>query len=152
LQQGANARLLVSGEFVSKQLATTFDLLLNRSGVLRTDYLPTGEFWKYLAAADLCVNLRYPSAGESSGIAIQTMGIGKAVAFTNDETIARIPADACLRINTGPAEEKELAEYIVWLAKTDAAAAIGRNAARYIASEHSPERAASAYWEVINKT
>lgn len=148
----ANALLLVSGEFVSKQFSKSIELLMDSPGIRRTGYLPPAEFWKYLAATDLCVNLRYPSAGESSGIAIQTMGIGKTVAMTNDDTIARFPSDACLRVNVGPSEEEELAGYISWLASKNAASMIGENAARYIAREHAPERAASAYWDVINKT
>ncbi len=151
--RGADARLLVSGEFVSETFASTMESLLRHPNILRTRHLPEPDFWKHLAATDLCVNLRYPSAAESSGVAIRMMGIGKAVAFTADPAIARFPEDACLRIDTGPAEEEMLASYIVWLSgEREAAAAIGRNAARHIAREHAPERIATAYWEVLNRS
>ena len=153
IAQEADLCLLVSGEFVSETFANTMEPLLHRPHILRIGHLPEPEFWKHLAITDLCVNLRYPSAAESSGVAIRMMGIGKAVAFTSDPAIARFPENACLRIDTGPAEEEMLTNYIVWLARErEAAAAIGRNAAKHIALEHAPEKVAAAYWKVLSST
>ena len=119
--------------------------------ILRTGHLPEPAFWKHLAATDLCVNLRYPSAAESSGVAIRMMGIGRAVAFTNDASIQRFPENACLRIDAGPAEEQMLTDYLVWLANARGAAQqIGDNAANYIARYHAPEKVAAAYWKAIS--
>ncbi|MEO5923333.1 MAG: glycosyltransferase [Bryobacteraceae bacterium] len=152
IAQGADARLLVSGEFVSETFARTLQPLLQNPRIVRTGHLPEEAFWKHLAATDLCVNLRYPSAAESSGIAIRMMGIGKAVVFTNDPSIARFPEDACLRVDIGPAEEEMLANYIVWLSRErEAAQAIGRNAAQHIAKQHAPEKVAAAYWAVCEE-
>lgn len=151
LARGVNARLLVSGEFVSSALEKSLAPLLHRPYILRTGYIDEREFWKHLAATDLCINLRYPSASETSGVAIRMMGIGKTVVFTRDDSTARFPEDTCLRIDVGPTEEEALADYIAWLAESRAADAIGRRAACYIAREHAPERAASLYWDAINK-
>lgn len=153
LALGADARLLVSGQFVSEAFANTMEPLLQHSSIFRTGHLPENDFWKHLAATDLCVNLRYPSAAESSGVAIRMMGIGKVVAFSNDPAIVRFPENACLRIDTGPAEEEMLANYIVWLAKERAVVtAIGRAAAQYIAREHAPEKVAAVYWKCGSDT
>lgn len=147
---GADARLVVSGEFVSEAYANTMEPLLRQPGIVRTGHLEEGDFWKYLAATDLCVNLRYPSAAESSGVAVRMMGIGKAVVFSNDAAVSRIPAGACLRVDTGPAEEEMLAEYIVWLAREPGAARmIGRRAADHIGREHAPEKVAQAYLRAV---
>ncbi len=81
------------------------------------------------------------------------MGIGKPVVFTAGEEIARIPENACLRIDLGPAEEEMLAAAIAWLARDrEAAIAIGRRAAEHIAAEHDLEKVAGLYWEAISKT
>jgi len=147
---GADARLLISGEFVSKIYARSIESLLDES-VLRTGYLDEADFWRYAAATDLCVNLRYPTAAETSGMAIRMMGIGKPVAFTNDATVEHNPQNACLRVDMGPAEIEMLAGYITWLAREpEAGRAIGQNAAAHIARAHSPELVAAAYWQVIN--
>lgn len=150
VDRGADARLVVSGGFVSEAYANTMEPLLRRPGIVRTAHLPEAYFWKYLAATDLCVNLRYPSAAESSGVAVRMMGIGKAVAFSNDTAVGRIPPNACLRVDTGPAEEEILAEYIVWLAREPGAVqAIGRRAAEHVAREHAPAKVAEAYRQAV---
>jgi glycosyltransferase involved in cell wall biosynthesis len=149
---GANARLLVSGDFVSGVFENAVAPLLEHPGVIRTGYLPEPELWRYAAATDLCINLRYPSAAETSGIAIRMMGIGKPVIFTAGEALARIPANACLKLDVGPDEEPMLAGYIEWLAENrEAGLAIGRRAAAHIAECHAPEKVAREYWNVLNK-
>ena len=147
-----DARLLVSGDFVSRTLESAVAPLLDHPRVLRTGYLPEAELWRYAAATDLCINLRYPSAAETSGIAIRMMGIGKPVIFTAGEALDRIPENACLRVSVGSDEEEMLAGYISWLAANrSAAVAIGKRAAAHIREHHAPENVARQYWEVLNK-
>ncbi len=150
VQSGADARLLVSGSFVSGTFENAIAPLLQHPSILRTGYLPEPELWRYAAATDLCINLRYPSAAETSGIAVRMMGIGKPVIFTASEALARIPENACLRLDVGPEEEKMLAGYIAWLAgNRQAGAEIGRRAAAHVAQCHAPEKVAREYWEVL---
>ncbi|MBZ5601108.1 MAG: glycosyltransferase family 4 protein [Acidobacteriia bacterium] len=144
---GADARLLIAGAFASSDLERSLTPLLSDPRIIRTGHLPEPDFWRYAAAMDLCVNLRFPTGGESSGIAIRMMGIGKPVVFTTGEEIARIPADACLRVDPGAAEEEMLAGMIVWLAADrEAGIEIGRRAAEHIAREHAIEKVAGCYW------
>jgi len=148
---GSNVRLLVSGEFVSATFENAIAPLLEHPGIIRTGYLPEPELWSYAAATDLCINLRYPSAAETSGIAVRMMGIAKPVVFTASEALARIPANACLRLEVGPEEEQMLAGYITWLAgNREAGLEIGRRAAAHIAQCHAPERVAREYWTILN--
>ena len=60
-----DARLLIAGEFASSDLERALAPLSNDPRILRTGHLPEPDFWRYAAAADLCVNLRYPTAGET---------------------------------------------------------------------------------------
>jgi glycosyltransferase involved in cell wall biosynthesis len=150
VQTGADARLLVSGEFVSSTFENAIAPLLRHPGIIRTGYLPEPEMWRYAAATDLCVNLRYPSAAETSGIAVRMMGIGKPVVFTAGEALSRIPANACLQLDVGPEEEQMLAGYIAWLAgNREAGLEIGRRAASHVAQCHAPEKVARKYWDVL---
>lgn len=151
-QADTDARLLVSGDFVSATFESAIAPLLEHPRILRTGYLPETELWRYAAATDLCINLRYPSAAETSGIAIRMMGIGKPVVFTSSEALARIPANACLRLDVGPGEEEMLAGYITWLAgNREAAHEIGRRAAAHIAQRHASDKVAREYWDVLNR-
>jgi len=147
-----DAHLLVSGAFVSETFERALAPSLDHPRILRTGYLPEPDFWRWTAATDLCINLRFPTAAETSGVAVSMMGIGKPVAFTAGEEIARFPEDACLRIDTGPAEEEMLAGYIGWLARDrETALEIGRRAAAYIAREHAPDRVARLYWDALRQ-
>src|SRR6185436_16365488 len=44
---GANASLLVSGEFVSGSFENAITPLLDHPGIIRTGYLPETELWRY---------------------------------------------------------------------------------------------------------
>jgi glycosyltransferase involved in cell wall biosynthesis len=151
-KSGADARLLIAGRFESSDLERSLAGQLSDPRILQAAYLPEPDFWRYAAAVDLCINLRYPTAAETSGIAIRLMGIGKPVVFSAGEEVARIPENACLRVETGPAEEELLASYIIWLSgDREAAEKIGRRAAAHIAAHHALDSVATRYWEVLKK-
>jgi len=138
--------LLIAGEFTSSDLARALAPLLGAPGVVRAGYLPERDFWLHAAAADACVNLRYPAAGETSAIAIRMMGMGKPVILTAGQESSRFPATACLRVDAGPAETEMLAAYMTWLAEFRAAAGeIGRRGAEYVRREHALEECARRY-------
>jgi glycosyltransferase involved in cell wall biosynthesis len=149
---GADVRLLIAGGFASSDLERSAATLLDDPRILRTGFLSEPDFWLHACAADLCVNLRFPTAGETSGIAIRLMGIGKPVVFTAGDEIARIPDNACLRVDAGAAEEEMLARTIEWLARDrEAAGEIGKRAAGHIAKEHGIEKVAAMYWDALTK-
>jgi glycosyltransferase involved in cell wall biosynthesis len=152
-REGADVTLLVQGQFASSDLERAVGARLKGNPrILRVGFLEQKEFWKWAAATDVCLNLRFPSAAETSGIAVGMMGIGKAVVFTAGDEIARIPQDACLRVHAGAVEETELAEYLIWLAaEREAAQEIGRRAAEHIAKEHAVEKVAREYWAALKR-
>jgi glycosyltransferase involved in cell wall biosynthesis len=151
-QDGVDAVLLVQGAFASSDLARSLASRLNHPRILRAGYLPEKEFWRWATATDVCINLRFPTAAETSGIAVAMMGIGKAVVFSTGDEIARIPANACLRVDGGAAEEGMLTDYLRWLASDrEALAEIGRNAAAHVTREHAIEKVAAQYWEVVGR-
>lgn len=152
----ADIALLVAGEFVSKDLERSVAPLLlgERSGdrILRVGHTSERDFWLHAAAVDACINLRYPAAGESSGIGIRLMGLGKPVLMTAGFETSRFPEDACLRVDPGPAEEDMLVEYMTWLARFPAdARTFGDRAAAHIREFHNPERVATLYWKAIRQ-
>jgi hypothetical protein len=103
-----------------------------------------------MAAADAGINLCNPAAGESSGIAIEMMGMAKAVILTECEETSRFPAGTCLKVLPGLAEEDELAHYMIVLAaERRLAEEIGRRAQAHIRAQHGPAEAAEAYWRVL---
>ena len=142
--------LLIAGRFVSQELERAAAVWLADPGIVRLDYLPDRDFWLAACAVDACINLRYPSAGETSGIAIRLMGIGKPVFLTDCEENARFPEDACVRIPAGLAEQESLRCHMVLLRSGPGVdRAIGRQAADAIRTQHSLERVARLYWDTL---
>jgi glycosyltransferase involved in cell wall biosynthesis len=147
---GTRSALLVAGEFVSSDLERAVEPLLRESGVVRLPHLPEREFWTAAAAVDACINLRYPAAGETSGIAIRLMGIGKPVLVTDSEEFGRFPEDACLRVAAGPPEFDSLTAHMLLLTSMDTVArAIGQRGATHIREQHRLDVISKQYRELI---
>jgi glycosyltransferase involved in cell wall biosynthesis len=148
--QMPDATLLLSGDCVSTDLKRALEPCAKNPRIRRTGFLQDRAFWTHARATDACINLRYPSAGETSGIAVRFMGIGKPVMLSDGPEVSHIPQSACLRVDTGLREEPMVAEYMVWLNsfRRDAAE-IGSRAAAHIAAHHSLESIAQQYQEVL---
>ena len=144
------AALLVAGEFVSTDLCRAAAPLLASSGVYRLPHLPEREFWQAAQAVDACINLRYPAAGETSGIAIRLMGLGKPVFVTEGEECACFPEDGCIRIPSGAAERASLREHMLLLTSMNGVAGeIGRRGAWYIQAHHRVSTISERYWQLL---
>jgi glycosyltransferase involved in cell wall biosynthesis len=142
--------LLVAGEFVSTDLERAVEPMLREPGVVRVPYLAEHEFWLAAGAVDACINLRYPTAGESSGIAVRMMGIGKPVFLTGGLEIAAIPEDACIRIPAGIAERESLLHHMILLTSFPrVSSALGLRGAAHIATCHGVKQVGKQYWELL---
>ena len=149
-RENSRAALLVAGAFASPELERAAEAWLSDPGVVRLPYLSTSEFWLAASAVDACVNLRYPCAGETSGIAIRLMGLGKPVLLTDSEENARFPEHACLRIPAGVAEQSSLREHMLLLLSMQGfRETIGQHAADFIRTQHSLEQIARLYWDTL---
>jgi len=64
--------------------------------------------------------------------------------------VERFPEDACLRIDSGAAEQDMLVQYMTWLARFPAdAREVGQRAGAYIGQYHSPDLVAKGYWQAL---
>jgi glycosyltransferase involved in cell wall biosynthesis len=145
-----NANLLVAGEFASTDLARAATPLLQAPGVVRLPYLPERRFWLAALAVDACINLRYPAAGESSGITIRLMGLGKPVLVTEALECARFPDAAVIRIPAGISESDSLRQHMyLLLSISEVAGAIGDRGAAHIQDHHRVDEAGELYWQLL---
>ncbi len=146
----AEIALLVAGDFVSSDLERALEPLLASDRIFRVGYTPERDFWMHAACVDACINLRYPTAGETSGITIRLMGLGKPVLMSAALENAGFPDASCIQVDAGPAEEDQLVEFMIWLATfPQDARAMGRRAAAHIREFHHPQRIADLYWQAI---
>jgi glycosyltransferase involved in cell wall biosynthesis len=144
------ARLLVAGEFVSSTYERALAPLLAAPGITRLPHLPEAAFWLAARACDACVNLRYPGAGETSGIAVRLMGLGKTVLVSEGEETSAWPEDVCIRIARGPAEIDSLHSHLLLLlSSAGVSGAIGERAAAWIREHHSLPTIGKRFWELL---
>lgn len=116
LEAFANARkqdlslvLLVVGE-----PAPNIDIdKMRGDGIVFTGYVPDEDFASYYAAADRLVNLRYPSAGETSGTLIRALDAEKPVAVSDYAQFAEFPDDCVFKVPLGGEEVNKLTEFLL---------------------------------------
>jgi glycosyltransferase involved in cell wall biosynthesis len=145
-----NTALLIAGEAVSADLNRLLQFEANLPSIHRPGHLSEADFKIAAATVDCCINLRYPAAGETSGIAIRLMGAGKPVILSDDLASSEIPPAACLRVTPGVAETAELFDHMTMVAAFPSIAReIGNAAARHIAEHHSLEKVVRKYRQVL---
>ena len=138
VRQGLPVHLLVQGEFVGEDLQRALAFRLDRPWITRRGYLSEDEWWMQAHVLDAAINLRWPLAGESSGIATRLMGIGRPVILTRSEETAELPEVAALRVDPGLPEREQLEHFVAWLTLNEPARrSIGRHAAIHTRQFHS---------------
>jgi glycosyltransferase involved in cell wall biosynthesis len=148
----SRSALLIAGDIVSSDYERAVAPLFQDAGVIRVPSLDEPEWWLHAHAADVCINLRYPQAGETSGIAVRMMGIGKPVVLTCGEENSAFPQGASVPVDPGPPEVEMLAAMMGWLAAApDDRQTIGDAARRHIREQHDPDRVAAFYWRALEE-
>lgn len=126
--------------------------LSDSDALLREPYVSEERLWALMAAADICVNLRYPTMGETSGTAIRALVLGKPLVTSDVGWFAELPDEVALKIAPGEEEPLALAAAFELLAqRSDLRESMGRAAAGLAAREHSLERIADLYAAAIEE-
>lgn len=110
------------------------------------------DFYKYIAAVDLCVNLRYPWIGEESGPLLRIMACGKPVVVSNIGSFAEIPDEACFKVSTGESEMNDLTCVIEKAMDSNKTLEdMGSIARDYCLQQHTWKLTASGYMKSIKR-
>lgn len=149
----SNARLLIVGE-VSPHF--DFNRIFTpemRAGVTVTGRTDLDRFLLYMRACDVAVNLRHPTAGETSGTVIRLLGLGKPLVVNNTGSFAEIPDDCCAKVDLDDTEEELLLAYLRRLALDEPLRLrMGENARRHMAAHHSLAGSARGYADFLRET
>ena len=114
--------------------------------VVRLPYVEEGHLWAALDACDVCVNLRSPTMGETSGIAIRALVLATPLVVSDVGWFAELPDSAVAKVPTDEWEVPTLAETLELLAGDARLRAKMAEAGRdYVRREHSLERCAELY-------
>jgi len=108
-----------------------------------TDFLPYDDFEAAIAAVDLCLNLRYPTAGETSASLLRVMALGCPAIVSDYAQFAELPDSAALKVPLGDAEAEVLtARLRELLAHPERLREMGAAAREHVRTRHDPEVAA----------
>ena len=137
-------RYLIAGRDDAGLLSRTLEP--GRPDVLVRGFAPLAEMEGWIAAADIGVNLRNPTMGESSGSLLRMMSYGRPVIVSDSGSYAEIPDPCAVKIDTGIDEEALLKAFIAALADDPGLrAALGREAADYAGETCGIDRCADMY-------
>ncbi len=111
-----------------------------------TGYVPRQTFEEYVAATDICINLRHPTAGETSASLLRLLGAGRPTLVSATGSFAELPAHVAAQVDVDTSERELLLAYCRLLAnRPEVADALGANARRFVAHCHTLQRSAQMY-------
>ena len=118
--------------------------------VIRLPYVEEARLWNLIASCDVCVCLRYPTMGETSGIAIRALGCGRPLVVSDVGWFSELPDDIAIKVPTGPGETDALADALRLLAgDAPRRREMGAAAEQYAVGELDVERVAELYRRAI---
>ncbi len=121
--------------------------------VIRLPYVDEVRLWNLIAACDVCLCLRYPTMGETSGIAIRALVCGRPLIVSDVGWFSELSDDLAVRVGVGDGEVVALSEAMISLATDRGRRQRMRTAATaYAADELAVEHVAELYRRAIIDT
>ena len=115
-------------------------------GVLRLEYQDEGDLWQLLADCDVSVSLRWPTMGETSGMAIRTLSLGKPLVVSDAGWFKELPDSVVAKVPVDEFEVATLAATLELLAEDDSLRErMGAAASEYVRREHDLGHVADLY-------
>jgi glycosyltransferase involved in cell wall biosynthesis len=110
------------------------------------------DFSRYLRAADIVINLRYPSMGEASLTLIQAMYYSRPCIVTADAWFAELPDHCVWKIAADKNEIDELRRAVLMLAENSILRTrLGQAAREYVCTKCLPRNVAHQYIHALNQ-
>jgi glycosyltransferase involved in cell wall biosynthesis len=150
-----DAKLLLAGDLdagYKKSIVALVRKLNLSDRVIFGGYADDGSYRKYLACADVVVNLRWPTMGETSGTLLDALAFGKPVIVSDVGSYREFPDDCCWKVGVNGHEKELLEAYINELLKNGPLREkMGKNARAYIYENHRWEKVAGEYYKLIRE-
>ncbi len=118
-----------------------------------TGFVTFEDFEAAIAAVDLCLNLRYPTAGETSASLLRVMAVGRPAIVSDFAQFSELPPEVAVRVPLlGDDEPAALAALLRdLLADPGRLRAMGAAAREHVRVRHDPARAAAAVAEACRE-
>ena len=103
-------------------------------------------FYDYLAASDVCINLRNPTAGETSASVLRALAVKTPVIVSDVGWYSELPDNVCAKITHDGTESAQLfAALETWYRDRALRSTAGESARTYVARTCDPLRVAETY-------
>jgi len=119
---------------------------LAAEGFVREGWVDERRLWALMAGVDVCINLRHPTMGETSGNAIRALSLGKPLVVSDVGWFSELPDGVALKVPADETETETLEAAIELLvAREGVRKEMGRAAAELAGREHDVDRVADLY-------
>jgi len=119
---------------------------LGGEGLVREGWVDERRLWALMSGADVCVNLRHPTMGETSGSVIRALSLGKPLVVSDVGWFSELPEGVVLKIAVDDGETDGLeAALELLVTREDARAEMGRAALELARRDHDLDRVADLY-------
>lgn len=146
-------RLVFAGNLASGEYADKVKSLLNSVGcsdrVNITGFLDEGDYRRWLLAADMAIQLRQNTRGETSGAVLDCMSCGVPVIVNDYAGFKDYPADCVHFIATVPSVDGVSSALAHLADSLDVRRQLGEKSKSYLQDNHHPVKIAAGYRDAI---
>lgn len=145
------ALLLIAGK-VQEEYSATFSSLVDPSKdrVVCTGSLGPEKWLQAIRACDVCINLRYPTIGESSAVLSTLLAAGKPVMVSDVGSYAELPSGVVAKVDVGGEEAEEAGSLLVrWALDDKFRRGMEEQAKMYALKTMSPAAVAEVYSQAM---
>ena len=115
-------------------------------GLVREGWADEARLWALMAGADIAVNLRHPTMGETSGSVIRALSLGKPLVVSDVGWFSELPDEVALKVPTGDDEAEVLSAALELLVtRADVREAMGAAGVELARRQHDLGRVAELY-------
>ncbi len=143
----SNSAYIIVGDIFTDYKKILDDLIRKvniQDKVIFTGYVDKKPYDNYLAISDVCLNLRYPTRGETSRSMLKSLGAGIPTIVYDDAYFSELPDNVVIKVPLG--EENQIVEILDKISLDYGMKNVfSINALNYIKSKHSVEEAAKNY-------
>jgi len=119
---------------------------ISESNIIKLGHLPIERLEEIIHASDICINLRYPTMGESSGSLLRMMGYAKPTLITDYGSYAEFPDYSAVKISPDIDEKEMIKRSVTALAlDDDFRLSLGREAKNFVEQECGIKKCANEY-------
>lgn len=120
--------------------------------VSRLGWIDEASLWSLIHQADVCVALRHPTMGETSGAVLRALSVGLPVVVSDQAWYSELPDTVAAKIPVGAFQHETLVATLELLAaRPDIRLAMSSAARELVAAQHTVEHVAEGYVRAIEE-